>query len=173
VAAVLAVAAVAIAAAAVWYFAIRDDGSSNAVRGPASAPFTLTRPVGWESLSGKKLSALPGHPLAVLRAKNGNGAVVVNVQPGRSPSLAKLSGQLEAQLKKRIPDYKAGGSRTVTVKAGTAQLISYSRTKKGTANSLLVVPAGGKTFSLSVVVPASQRAGAQDAAKILSSFDVP
>jgi hypothetical protein len=164
---------VALAAAAVWFFAIRDDGESKTVRGPASAPFTLTRPDGWESLSKKRLSALPGHPLAVLRQKKGNGAVVVNVERGSSPSLSKLSRELESKLKQKIPDFKFVGSRTVTVKAGQAQLISYARAKKGTANSLLVVPAGGKTFSLSVVVPASQRAGARDAAKILSSFDVP
>jgi hypothetical protein len=40
----------AIAAAAVWYFVIRDTGSSGTIHGPSDAPFTVAQPHGWESL---------------------------------------------------------------------------------------------------------------------------
>jgi hypothetical protein len=164
---------VAVAAVAVWYFAIRGDGESNAaVHGPSGAPFTVTRPSGWEALPSDQLSGLPGSPLAVLRQTDGNGVVIVNSQPQTDASLADLSKRLEAKLSETIPDFKLVSKRTVTVNAGDALLISYARTKKGTANTLLVVPSPEGIYTLNAVVPAGQEDAAAEAGRILASFDL-
>jgi hypothetical protein len=163
--------ALAAAGVAVWYFAIREDNGSATVRGSGAAPFTVTRPPGWESLSQQELSALPGSPLAVLRESDGNGIVVINVEPPSKSSLPQLSKQLQAKLSQKIPDFKLVKAHTVQVRAGPALSISYARTQKGTANTLLVVPAAGHLYTLNAVVAAGQQGAAQEAGSILSSFD--
>jgi len=163
--------ALAVAAAAVWYFAIRDDNESATVHGSGTAPFSVIRPSGWESLSEEELSALPGSPVAVLRESDGNGIVVINVEPPSKASLAQLSKQLQAKLSEQIPDFELVKAHTVQVRAGPALSISYARTQKGTANTLLVVPAAGHLYTLNAVVPAGQEGAAKEAGSILSSFD--
>src|SRR6266516_4026553 len=70
---------VAVAAIVVFLLSRGGDESTTA-HGPAAAPFTVTLPSGWESLSQQQLVALPGHPLAVLRQTDGNGIVVIHVE---------------------------------------------------------------------------------------------
>ncbi len=132
--------ALAVAAAAVWYFAIRDDNESAMVHGSGTAPFS-------------------------------NGIVVINVEPPSKASLAQLSKQLQAKLSEQIPDFELVKAHTVQVRAGPALSISYARTQKGTANTLLVVPAAGHLYTLNAVVPAGQEGAAKEAGSILSSFD--
>jgi len=162
-----------IAVAAVIVFLLtRGDDENNAVQGSADSPFTVTQPSGWDSLSQEQLQALPRQPVALLRETDGKGIVVINVNPRTDASLSKLSDQLEARLSRTIPDFKLVESRTVRVNAGRALSLSYARTKKGTATTLLVVPTSGGLYTLNAVVPAGQDDAARDAANILSSFDL-
>jgi hypothetical protein len=148
------------------------DDETGAVQSAADNPFTVAQPSGWESLSPEQLQALPRQPVAVLRETDGKGIVVINVNARTNADLSKLSGQLEARLSNKIPDFKLVNSSTVTVKAGRALSLSYARTKKGTATTLLAVPTSRALYTLNAVVPAGQDAAAQDAASILSSFDL-
>ena len=162
-----------IAVAAVIVFLLtHGDAENGAVQGPADSPFTVTQPSGWESLSQEQLQALPRQPAAVLRQTDGKGIVVINANARTNADLSKLSGQLEARLSKTIPDFKLVKSRPVTVKAGRALSLSYARTKKGTATTLLAVPTSQGLYTLNAVVPAGQDEAARDAASILSSFDI-
>jgi hypothetical protein len=169
---VLALVGGVVVAAIVVFLLSRGGDESTAVHGPAAAPFTVTIPSGWESLSQEQLVALPGHPLAVLRQTDGNGIVVIHVESQTSASLSKLSNQLEARLSQTIPDFKLVNSRKVKVQAGRALSLSYARTQQGTANTLLVVPTSKGLYNLNAVVPAGQEDAARDAASILSSFDL-
>jgi hypothetical protein len=162
-----------IAVAAVSVFLLTRGGDeTHAVRGPAGNPFTVTQPSGWESLSPEQLQGLPRQPVAVLRETDGKGIVVINVNARTNANLSKLSGQLEARLSSKIPDFKLVKSHPVTVQAGRALSLSYARTKKGTATTLLVVPTSQGLYTLNAVVPAGQDDAARDAASILSSFDL-
>lgn len=148
------------------------DGENHAAHGPAGDPFTVSQPSGWESLSPQQLATLPRQPVAVLRQTDGKGIVVINVNPRTNADLSTLSDQLKARLNEKIPDFKLVNSRTVTVKAGHALSLSYARTKKGTATTLLAVPTSRGLYTLNAVVPAGQDNAAKDAASILSSFDL-
>ena len=161
----------ALAAVAVWYFAIRDTGSTSTIHGPSGTPFIVSQPEGWESLPEDQLSALPGAPIGALRRTDGNGIVVINTQPGTKGSLQQLSRKLVSKLRNSIPDFKLVSAHTVLVEAGPALSISYARTKQGTADTLLLVPAAGRIYTLNAVVPAGQEDAAHDAGIILSSFD--
>jgi hypothetical protein len=160
------------AAAVIVLLLTRGDDEINAVHGPADNPFTVTQPTGWESLSPEQLQALPRQPVAVLRETDGKGIVVINVNARTHADLSTLSDQLEARLSEKIPDFKLVNSRTVTVKAGRALSLSYARTEKNTATTLLAVPTSRGLYTLNAVVPAGQDDAAQDSASILSSFDL-
>lgn len=163
--------ALALAGFAIWFFVIRDSDSSGEVHGPAGAPFTIDVPSGWDSLPADELAALPGSPLAVIRQTDGTGVIIVNTQPQTNASLSQLSEEVQRNLKKTIPDFKLAGAQTITVPAGEAASISYARTSRGTANTLLVVPADGRIYTLNSVVPAGENGAAQEAGEILKSFD--
>jgi hypothetical protein len=162
-----------IAVAAVIVFLLtRGDDENNAVQSSADSRFTVAQPSGWDSLSQEQLQALPRQPVALLRETDGKGIVVINVNPRTDASLSKLSDQLEARLSRTIPDFKLVESRTVRVNAGRALSLSYARTEKGTATTLLAVPTSRGLYTLNAVVPAGEDAAAKDAASILSSFDL-
>jgi hypothetical protein len=163
--------AILVAGAAVWYFAIRDSGPGNTVHGPPGAAFTVTRPSGWESPSSDVLQSLPGSPLGVLQQKDGTGIVIINSQPPTAASLPKLSKQLQSKLKQKIPDYHFVKADTINVAAGQALSITYTRSRKGTANTLVVVPAGGHVYTLNAVVPAGQKETARQVNDIINSFN--
>jgi hypothetical protein len=163
--------AIALAGAAIWYFAIRDTGSSDEVKGPPDAPFTVTKPTGWKQLSSDQLAQLPGAPLAVLRKTDGTGVVIINTQPETSAALPQLSDKVEANLKQQIPDFKLIGTKMINVQAGQAASITYARKKKATVNTLVVVPAGGRLYTLNATVPTGEKAAAQQIAVIISSFN--
>lgn len=163
--------ALAIAGVAVWYFAIRDTGGSDEVKGPSDAPFTMTKPLGWTELSPLELSQLPGEPLAVLQKTDNTGVVVVNEEPPTGASLSQLSDKVQGELEKRIPDFKLIGAKMTTVQAGEAISITYARKQKATVNTLIVVAAGGHLFTLNATVPQGAKASAQQVAEIISSFN--
>src|SRR2546427_12773300 len=95
-----------VVAAIVVFLLSRGGDESTQAHGPAAAPFTVTLPPGWESLSQQQLVALPGHPLAVLRQTDGNGIVVIHVASRTNAGLSQLSGQLDARPSQTIPHFK-------------------------------------------------------------------
>lgn len=176
------VAAIAIAAFLVWFFAFRDTGPETVpgpssvsgpadVRGPSDTPFTLTLPSGWKALSQDELSQLPGAPLAVMQQTDGPGVVIINTQSPTNATLAALAKQVQTKLQKTIPDFTLINSKTINLPAGQAASISYARPKAGTANTLVVVPAGGRIYTLNAVVPGGEDKAAQQAAQIINSFN--
>jgi hypothetical protein len=163
--------ALAVAGFCVWFFAIRDTAPSNEIHGPSGAPFTLTLPPGWKSLSQDELSQLPGSPVAVMQQTDGAGVVIINTQPSTSGSLDALGKKIEQKLKQKTPDYKPIGTSTLNLPAGQAFQISYARTKAGTANTLVIVPAGGRIYTLNSVIPGGDEQAVREAVDIISSFN--
>jgi hypothetical protein len=166
-----AIVALAVVGVAIWYFAIRDTGSSDAFQGPSGAPFTVTVPPGWKSLSSDELSALPGSPLAVLQETNGAGVVIINTQPPSQAGLAALAKKVQSKLERTIPDFKLVGASTINLPSGQAESISYARTKQGTADTLVLAPAGGRIYTLNAIIPGGEQTAAQQAAQIINSFN--
>jgi predicted Zn-dependent protease len=160
----------AIVAFLVWFFVIRD-GSNETVHGPSGAPFTVTLPSGWTSLSSDELAQLPGSPLAVMQQTNGAGVVIINTQPPSNAGLDAVAKEVQKKLQSTIPDFKLINASTINIPAGQAASISYARTKAGTADTLVVVPAGGRIYTINAVIPGGEKAAAQQAAAIIRSFN--
>jgi hypothetical protein len=147
-------------------------GSTTTVSGPADNEFTLQVPDGWTEVAADQRQAVPGEPLMVLQRDDQTGLVVVNVQQGKVKNFDAQVRTLDRRLEKAIPDFEKVGARIVEVKAGKALLYSYARKERGTAHSLLVVPAGDKSYSLNGAVPAGENDAAREMGAILLSFDL-
>lgn len=163
--------ALAIAAFLVWFFAFRDTGSSDTVHGPSGAPFTLTLAPDWKSLSQDELSQLPGSPVAVMEQTDGSGVLIINTQPASSATLSAVGKKVEEKLRNTVSDFKLVGAGPFNLEAGQAFQISYARTKAGTANTLVVVSAGGRIYTLNSVIPGGDQDAVKQAIDMIKSFD--
>ena len=159
------------------FFVLKDDGDSGdkagTVTGSKEDAFRMSYPKNWKPLAQDDLESLPGRPLAVIRRNDGKGFVVVRREAGRPPAkLDKLSSDLGRELKKRVPDFQERSTKQVKIKGGTAVFTTYIRKKTGTVHSIVIVPAGERTFTLNTV----SRGGANDVAReigrMILSFDV-
>jgi len=167
-----------IAAVVIGVVALTGDDDSDTggattttVTGPAGNEFTLQVPAGWTAVAADQREGLPGDPLVVLRRDEQKGLVVVNVQPGKVKNFDTQVKTLDRRLEKAIPDFQKVGARIVEVKAGKALLYSYARRERGTAHTLLVVPAGDRSYSVNGAVPAGEDDAAREMGAILLSFD--
>ncbi|MEX0992852.1 MAG: hypothetical protein WDZ37_02545 [Solirubrobacterales bacterium] len=151
---------------------IKDDkGSGGEVSGTGVNDFTLTFPAGWTPLTRKELETLPGRPIAVIRQKNGKGFFVLRVKGPAPATFTKFSGDLSAELKKRIKDFQEQSSRTIEVKAGKAFFYSYIRKKKGTVHKVVVVPAGNKSYVINTVSAGGEKKIAKEVVNMIISFN--
>jgi hypothetical protein len=151
-------------------------GGSSSTGGTLSSSskenaFNISYPKSWSPLSTDKVASLPGHPLAVLRRNDGQGVVVIRRETGAPPAdLNTLGAQLGQQLKRRVPGLKLHTQKLVKIRSGTALYTSYV-TKKGTVQSVVVVPAGSRTFSINTVSRGGADNVAREIGKMILSFN--
>ena len=172
------VVAVGAAVAAVLIFTGGNDKSSSSGTASSSSSskadaFKISYPDSWTPLAKDKLKGLPGHPLSVIKRKDGKGLVVVRREQGAPPgNLKTLGDSLGKQLKKRIPDLKLRSQKVVKLKTGPALFTSYIRKKTGTVQSVIVVPAPGKrVFTLNTVSRGGANDVARETGRMILSFD--
>jgi hypothetical protein len=169
----LALAALATVAAGTFLLVeLRGGGSTGGtLRGDSNDPFTLSYPQSWRPLSQDELDALPGRPLAVVRRKDGKALAVLR-REGRAPkSFSAFSTPLSRALEKRIPDFQRLSSRIVTLRAGKAFFYSYLRKRQGTVHTVVLIPAGNRSYALNTVSRGSSEEVAREVARIILSFD--
>jgi hypothetical protein len=136
-----------------------------------SNTFDISYPETWSPLSKGKLASLPGHPLAVLRRSDGQGLVVIRSEAGAPPAdLNKLGADVARQLKRRDPRLKVHTQKLVKIRSGEARFTSYL-SKKGTVQSVVVVPAGKHTFTINTFSRGGADSVAREIGKMIVSFD--
>jgi hypothetical protein len=172
VAAVVVLAALAGALFAVMTITGDDDGAAHEVTGSSSDKFTLAYPDGWKPIPEKRLSKLPGKPLAVIRRDDGKGFVVLRREKQAPRDFKVFSAQLTGALKARVPDFQKQSSRVVRIRAGEAFFYSYIRRKAGTVHSVVVVPAGKRSYALNTISRGGSEQVARETARIILSFDL-
>jgi hypothetical protein len=148
-----------------------DSSDSPTLAGPDSAPFSLDYPSTWKPLDRAQLAELPGQPVAVLRRSDGRGTVVVTLRPPLTTPVERLPAQLKRRLDKRFPDFREIGAKVVTLGGSRSLVYTFARTRTGTAQSLVVVPAGDHSFTLNAVVPPQSPESAREVGAIIASFD--
>jgi hypothetical protein len=172
--------AAAVAALAVIAFVVvrllsggGDDAkdATPVLKGPQTAPFRLQYPRTWKPLNDAQLATLPGDPAAVLRRTDGRGTFVVTVRPPVSSPLDKLPRGLKARLSAQYPDFREVSAKVASLHGTRALIYTFTRTKTGTAQSLVVVPSGNRSFTLNAVVPARSPDSAREVGAMIASFD--
>jgi hypothetical protein len=148
----------------------RSSSSSPTLSGPASAPFEVEYPSTWQAVGESQRLQLPGQPLAVLRRRDGAGTVVVTERPPVTTPLDELPRGLKARLSQRFPDFREVGAKVVSLGDTRALVYTFARTKTGTAQSLVVVPSGDRSFTLNAVVPPRSPEAAREVGAIIASF---
>jgi hypothetical protein len=161
---------------AVGLVALFTGGGSSSNGGTLSSSstdnaFNISYPKSWSPLAADKVASLPGHPLAVLRRNDGQGVVVIRRESGAPPAnLSQLGAQLGQQLKRRVPGLKLHTSKLVKIRSGTALYTSYI-TKQGRVQSVVVVPAGNRIFSINTVSRGGADNVAREIGKMILSFN--
>ena len=150
----------------------QKKGGPTTFHGPPGDPFKLDLPAGWRALRSEELATLPGRPLGVLRRNDGKGFVVIRREKGAARDLTKLSRDLDRELGRRLKDFKKQSARAVKVRAGRAFFYSYVRERLGTVHSIVIVPAGGRTYALNTVAQGGENAVAREIGRIVVSFDL-
>lgn len=139
------------------------------MHGPAAAPFTLTLPANWRSLSIAKLTS-QGPAIAGYERSDGRALVVIR-RAAPLPSITqKFVKSLDAQFKKKLADYQPVAARIITTKAGAVFFFSYIRRKKGTLDTVVLVPAGDHSFVLDSISNPNSTPAARDVGAIINSF---
>jgi hypothetical protein len=151
-----------------------DDGGSNSggeLKGTSGDVFKLSYPPSWRPLSSQELADLPGRPLAVVRRKDGEGFVVLRRERRAPKSFGAFSTSLGRALEKRIPDYEKRSARVIKIRAGEAFFLSYIRKRRGTVHTVVIVPAGKRSYVLNTVSTGGSKSVVRQIARIILSFD--
>ncbi len=147
-------------------------GNEHVLKGPNGHHFTIRYPTSWQPLSKDELGLLAGNPVAALRSKDKAGFVMVRAEKGRAGGdLNDFARKLAAELKKKVPDFKGRSAKLIKTRAGKAFYLSYIRQQKGTLHSLVIVPAGPKTYTLNTVSNGRAARTAREIGRIIVSFD--
>jgi hypothetical protein len=168
------VSAVAGALVVTLVLALLSSGGASKPAAPAryTAPghaFSVTLPAGWSALSGKALSAVPSHPVAVLRRADRRGLVVVDAIAPVKGDARTVTAQLTKQLQRRFTGFKLTGARVVALRhGGTAFLYTFVR--GGMVQSIAVATSHGQTYAVDAIVPGSAPGVARQVGQIVASF---
>jgi hypothetical protein len=148
-----------------------SKSKTPAVDGPAQSPFHLEYPRTWAPLDSSQLAQLPGRPLAVLRRSDGHGTFVLAVRPALTTPLDRVATGLKHRLGRQFTDFREIGAKLVTLHGTRSLVYTFARTKTGTAQSVVVVPAGDHSFTINAVVPPQSPQTAREVGAMVASFD--
>jgi hypothetical protein len=147
------------------------ESHGGVLKGPSAAPFTLRYPASWKPLSKDEARSLPRHPIAAVRRRDKTGLVAIHVERARAGGdLNRFAKTLAAALKKGIPDFQGRSAKLIKVRSGKAFYLSYLRNGTGTLHSLVIVPAGAKTYTLTSVSNGRSAAAAREIGRMIRSF---
>ena len=165
IAVVAVLAAVAIGVLAYWPAGSPDSGAAlaqvNAER------FTMTYPEGW-----KQEERIPAGMQAVLRRADGKAFIVVREQKPLTGDPHKLVRGLDRELERRLGDFTRTQAQVVNIEAGQAISYTYARMRAGTANGVVLVPAGDRSYSIDTVVVGGANDAARELGAIVRSFEL-
>jgi hypothetical protein len=160
--------------ALIAFLLVRGDDnkgtSGGQLTGTANDKFTLSYPSSWRPLSSDELAKQPGHPLAVVRRKDGKGFVILRKEGKAPQNFTSFSTDLSKALEKRIPDFEKRSSKVVKIAAGNAFFFSYIRKNKGTVHTIVLVPAGKRSYVLNTVSSGTSQSVARQIARIILTF---
>lgn len=133
--------------------------------------FRIEFPDGWKSVPPQSVSRNPA-VVGALRRKSGKGLILIRREGPALELGQQFVRDIDGQLRKQLPDYRAIGVKAIQVRAGKALHYSYARTEAGEIHTITVVPAGDHSFVIDTVSPLGDVALAEEVGAILHSFSL-
>ncbi len=140
--------------------------------GSAQDRFHIDYPEDWRPLPAAELDGRLGAAHAALVRADGQGLVVVRRRGEVRDPLATLARRLRIKLDRQFPDFREVTSRTAAISGRTAHVYSYVRERKGSVHSVVIVPAGRRSYVLTTVSQAGREDVAREIGGIITSFGV-
>jgi hypothetical protein len=157
--------AATIGAIAFWPSADSSAGPDTAT--VSATGFTMSYPEGWQ-----QVEPAPAGMAAVVRREDGKAFLTVREEKPLAGDPDKLVDGLDRELGERFGDFRKGSAQVVEVEAGRAISYTYARTRAGTANGVVLVPAGDRSYAIDTVVAAGANDAARELGAIVRSFDL-
>jgi len=158
----------AIAGAVVLALILALSGGSAA---PAAAKayeapdgsYSIATPRGWKATAS-------GPAATVLERADKRGAVVIRRRAAVTVSLDALARKLERRLRGQIADFQPAGARLAAVGGGQGLVYTFVRPKANQVQSVVVAPAGDRSYTLDLVADGDAPDVARELAGMVRSF---
>ena len=137
------------AAAATWK---APDGS-----------FSISTPKGWKAVAS-------GRAATVLERADKRGVVVIREREALAQPLDAVAVQLERRLRKSVPDFRPAGARVASVGGEEGLVYTFVRPRAGQVQSVVVAPAGDRSYTLDLVAEGDAPDVARELAGMVRSF---
>jgi hypothetical protein len=131
-----------------------------------SAPdgsYSIVTPRGWKAVAS-------GSAATVLQRSDKRGVVVIRRRAAVSGSLDALAAKLERRLRGQIADFQPAGARLAAVGGGQGLVYTFVRPKANQVQSVVVAPAGSRSYTLDLVADGDAPDVARELAGMVRSF---
>jgi hypothetical protein len=162
----LPLAGAALGGALVLAIALAGGGASRtapATFTAAGTGCTISTPRGWRAVA-------DGRAATVLRREDERGVVVIRRRPPLAGSLESLEGSLGTTLARALPGARRTGARTVPVGGAEGLVYTFVRPASGQVQSIVVAPAGDRSYTLDLVSDGDAPDVARELATMVRSF---
>jgi hypothetical protein len=125
--------------------------------------FSISTPRGWKAVAS-------GPAASVLQRSDNRGVVVIRRRAAVTEPLDALAAKLERKLRRHIADFQPAGSRLAAVGGGQGLVYTFVRPKANEVQSVVVVPAGDRSYTLDLVADGGAPEVARELAGMVRSF---
>lgn len=125
--------------------------------------YSIVTPRGWKAVAS-------GSAATVLQRSDKRGVVVIRKRAAVNGSLKALAGALERRLRGQIADFQPAGARLTAVGGGQGLVYTFVRTKANQVQSVVVAPAGDRSYTLDLVADGDAPDVARELAGMVRSF---
>jgi hypothetical protein len=125
--------------------------------------YSIQTPRGWKAVAS-------GSAATVLQRTDKRGVVVIRKRAAVTGPLDKLAGKLERKLRGQIADFQPAGARLAPVGGGQGLVFTFVRPKANQVQSVVVAPAGDRSYTLDLVADGDAPDVARELAGMVRSF---
>ena len=142
------------------------DAQPRAATSTWNAPdgsYSISTPQGWKAVAS-------GPAATVLQRADKRGVVVIRERAALEQPLDAVAAQLERRLEKSVPDFRPAGARVAPVGDEDGLVYTFVRPRAGQVQSVVVAPAGDRSYTLDLVAEGDAPDVARELAGMVRSF---
>jgi hypothetical protein len=125
--------------------------------------YSIATPRGWKAVAS-------GPAATVIQRADKRGVVVIRRRAAIAEPLPSLGAKLERRLRKQFPDFRRAGARLATVGGEQGLVLTFVRTRADQVQSVVVAPAGDRSYTLDLVADGDAPDVARELAGMVRSF---